>query len=199
MNEKRAGPPGGNPLGTAPVGKLLLQFAIPSIISTLVAALYNMVDQIFIGQRIGYLGNAATTVAFPLTYVNGALTLLFSNGAAVNFNLCAGRGDREEALTFAGNGLTLLTVEGLALALTVGLFTPWMVNLFGSTQEVFPYALTYMRIIAVGLLNPNGLDITVAGYFRNLLFVSLGNMIGGGAFVALPYYLISRDRNAVHS
>ena len=151
MNEKRAGPPGGNPLGTAPVGKLLLQFAIPSIISTLVAALYNMVDQIFIGQRIGYLGNAATTVAFPLTYVNGALTLLFSNGAAVNFDLCSGRGDKEEALSFAGNGLTLLTVEGLALALTVGLFTPWMVNLFGSTQEVFPYALTYMRIIAVGL------------------------------------------------
>ena len=146
-----SGPPKGNPLGEAPIGKLLLQFAIPSIISTLVAALYNMVDQIFIGQRIGYLGNAATTVAFPLTYVNGALTLLFSNGAAVNFNICSGRGDKEEALTFAGNGLTLLTVEGICLALVVGLFTPGVVNLFGSTSEVFPYALTYMRIIALGL------------------------------------------------
>ena len=52
-----------NPLGQLPVGKLLLQFAIPSIISTLVGSLYNMVDQVFIGQRIGYLGNAATTVA----------------------------------------------------------------------------------------------------------------------------------------
>ena len=144
-------PAAGNPLGEKPVGQLLVQFAIPSIISTLVAALYNMVDQIFIGQRIGYLGNAATTVAFPLTYINGALTLLFSNGAAVNFNLNSGRGDKEEALTFAGNGLSLLTVEGFVLALAVGFFTPWMVNVFGSTVEVFPYALTYMRIIAVGL------------------------------------------------
>ena len=108
MKENRSGSPGGNPLGTESVGKLLVQFAIPSIISTLVAALYNMVDQIFIGQRIGYLGNAATTVAFPLTYVSGALTLLFSNGAAVNFNISSGRGNKEDALTFAGNGLALL-------------------------------------------------------------------------------------------
>ena len=151
MKENRSGSPGGNPLGTESVGKLLVQFAIPSIISTLVAALYNMVDQIFIGQRIGYLGNAATTVAFPLTYVSGALTLLFSNGAAVNFNISSGRGNKEDALTFAGNGLALLLAEGLCLGLAVGLFTPWMVNLFGSTEQVFPYALTYMRIIAVGL------------------------------------------------
>lgn len=151
MEIKAKIPPGGNPLGEKPVGKLLLQFAIPSIISTLVAALYNMVDQIFIGQRIGYLGNAATTVAFPLTYINGAMTLLFSNGSAVNFNILCGKGNKEEALSFAGNGLSLLSVEGVSLALIVGLFTPWMVNIFGSTEEVFPYALTYMRIIAVGL------------------------------------------------
>ena len=144
-------PPAGNPLGTAPVGRLLLQFAVPSIISTLVAALYNMVDQIFIGQRIGYLGNAATTVAFPLTYINGALTLLFSNGSAVNFNLFSGRGNKEEALSYAGNGLTLLGVEGVSLGLLVGLFTSWFVAVFGSTADVFPYAVTYIRIIAVGL------------------------------------------------
>ena len=144
-------PPRGNPLGTEPVGKLLLRFAIPSILSTLVAALYNMVDQIFIGQRIGYLGNAATTVAFPLTYINGALTLLFSNGAAVNFNLLSGKGEREEAMSFAGNGLTLLSIEGISLGLLVGGFTAWFVHIFGSTAEVFPYALTYIRIIAVGL------------------------------------------------
>ncbi len=151
MEAAKKGPPGGNPLGEKPVKELLIQFAIPSIISTLVAALYNMVDQIFIGQRIGYLGNAATTVAFPLTYISGALTLLFSNGATVNFNLNAGRGNKEEALTFAGNGLALLTAEGILLALAVGIFTPWMANVFGSTREVFPYAVTYMRVIAVGL------------------------------------------------
>jgi len=151
MSAPADAPPRGNPLGTAPIGKLLLQFAVPSIISTLMSALYNMVDQIFIGRRIGYLGNAATTVAFPLTYVSGALTLLFSNGSAVNFNILSGRGDRESALTYAGNGLTLLSLEGLILALSVGIFTPWFVRIFGSTQEVFPYALTYIRIIAVGM------------------------------------------------
>ena len=140
-----------NPLGQLPVGKLLLQFAIPSIISTLVGSLYNMVDQVFIGQRIGYLGNAATTVAYPLTFLCGALTLLFSNGSAVNFNILNGKGKKEEAMTFAGNGLVMIALEGLILGVTVALFTPWFVNLFGATEEVFPYALTYMRIIAIGV------------------------------------------------
>ena len=139
-----------NPLGTAPVGRLLLQYAIPTIISTLMASLYNMVDQMFIGQRIGFLGNAATTVAYPLTFLCGALTLLFSNGSAVNFNVSNGRGKKEEALDFAGAGLTLLTAEGLFTTALVLLFTPFIVNLFGATQEVYPYALTYMRLIAWG-------------------------------------------------
>ena len=59
-----------NPLGEKPVGRLLIQYAIPSIVSTLLSSLYNIVDQIFIGQRIGYLGNAATTVAYPLTILS---------------------------------------------------------------------------------------------------------------------------------
>ncbi len=139
-----------NPLGTAPVGRLLLQYAIPTIISTLMASLYNMVDQMFIGQRIGFLGNAATTVAYPLTFLCGALTLLFSNGSAVNFNVSNGRGKKEEALDFAGAGLTLLTAEGLFTTALFLLFTPYIVNLFGATQEVYPYALTYMRLIAPG-------------------------------------------------
>ena len=139
-----------NPLGTAPVGRLLLQYAIPTIISTLMASLYNMVDQMFIGQRIGFLGNAATTVAYPLTFLCGALTLLFSKGSAINFDVSNGRGKKEEALDFAGAGLTLLTAEGLFTTALVLLFTPFIVNLFGATQEVYPYALTYMRLIAWG-------------------------------------------------
>ncbi len=139
-----------NPLGTAPVGRLLLQYAIPTIISTLMASLYNMVDQMFIGQRIGFLGNAATTVAYPLTFLCGALTLLFSNGSAVNFNVSNGRRKKEEALHFAGAGLTLLTAEGLFTTALVLLFTPFIVNLFGATHEVYPCALTYMRLIAPG-------------------------------------------------
>ena len=103
-----------------------------------------------IAQWIGVLGNAATTVAYPLTFLCGALTLLFGNGSAVNFNVSNGRGKKEEALDFAGAGLTLLTAEGLFTTALVLLFTPFIVNLFGATQEVYPYALTYMRLIAWG-------------------------------------------------
>ena len=140
-----------NPLGSAPVGRLLLQYAVPSIIATLISSLYNMVDQMFIGQRIGFLGNAATTVAYPLTFLCGALTILFSNGSSVNFNVCNGRKETDEALGFAGAGLTLLTLQGVIIGTLVFLFTPAFVRLFGATEEVFPYALTYMRLIAPGL------------------------------------------------
>lgn len=142
---------GNNPLGTAPVGGLLIRFAIPSIISTLISSLYNMVDQMFIGQRIGFLGNAATTVAYPLTFLCGALTILFSNGSSVNFNVSNGRGETGEALGFAGAGLLLLTIEGVVTGALVFLCTPWFVRLFGSTDQVFPYAYTYMHLVAVGL------------------------------------------------
>ena len=151
QNQTISSVPKGNPLGTMPVNKLLWQFGIPSIISTLIGSLYNMIDQVLIGQKIGYLGNAATTVAYPLTFLCGALTLLFSNGAAVNFNILNGQKKQKEAMSFAGNGLALIVLQGSLLALSVGLFTPWFVNLFGTTEQVFPYALTYMRIIAIGI------------------------------------------------
>ena len=151
MGRDKAGAGGGNPLGTEPINKLLIQFAIPSIVSALIGSLYNMVDQIFIGQCIGYLGNAATTVAYPLTFLSGALTLLFSNGSAVNFNILNGKGNKEEAMNFAGNGILMIGIMGVILGTVVGLFTPSFVDLFGSTEDVFPYALTYMRIIAIGV------------------------------------------------
>ena len=76
-----------NPLGYAPVGKLLPKFAIPAVISMLVSALYNIVDQIFIGQGVGMYGNAATNVAFPLTTLATSMGLLLGIGGASNFNL----------------------------------------------------------------------------------------------------------------
>ena len=90
-----------NPLGIEPVSKLLWRFALPTIVSTLLASLYNIVDQIFIGRSVGFLGNAATTVAYPLTILCGAMTLLISNGSSVNFNVLNGKGDKDQALDFA--------------------------------------------------------------------------------------------------
>ena len=76
-----------NPLGIAPVGGLIRKFAVPAIISMLVSAMYNIVDQIFIGQGVGMLGNAATNVAFPVTTIATALALLLGIGGASNYNL----------------------------------------------------------------------------------------------------------------
>ena len=86
-----------NPLATEPVGKLIAKFAIPSIISMLVSALYNIVDQIFIGQGVGMLGNAATNVAFPVTTICTAVALLLGIGSASNFNLETGAGVTRKA------------------------------------------------------------------------------------------------------
>ena len=171
-----------NPLRTEPVGKLLWKYAVPTIISTLIGSLYNIVDQVFIGQRIGFLGNAATTVAYPLTILSGALTLLMSNGSSVNFNVLNGRGEKDKALNIVGNGLSLLTFEGLFLALLIAVFSPWFVNLCGATDQVFPYALTYVRIIAFGMpflvLTSGGtLLIRSDGSPRYALFCSLAGVL----------------------
>ena len=86
-----------NPLGSESVTKLMVKFSIPSIISMLVGALYNIVDQLFIGQAVGMLGNAATNVAFPLSTSCIALALLFGIGGAACFNLKMGAGEKEDA------------------------------------------------------------------------------------------------------
>ena len=94
-----------NPLGTAPVARLLRQFAIPSIVAMLVSSLYNIVDQFFIGRSVGELGNAATNVAFPLSTSCTAIALLFGIGGAAAFNLSMGRGEKEKAVYYIGNSL----------------------------------------------------------------------------------------------
>lgn len=79
-----------NPLGYQSLPRLLRTFAVPSIISMLVGSLYNIVDQIFIGQGVGYLGNAATNVSYPLTTVSLAIALLIGVGSASRFSLSLG-------------------------------------------------------------------------------------------------------------
>ena len=147
----QAGTVEGNPLWYEPIGKLLLRFAVPSIISFLVSALYNIVDQIFIGQGVGMLGNAATNVAFPLTTISTSIALLIGVGAASNFNLEQGRGNRERAGQIAGSGIAMLALFGIALAAAVLLFLNPLLLLFGATEEVLPYAQSYTGITAFGI------------------------------------------------
>lgn len=186
------GPPGGNPLGTEKISKLLVQFAIPAILSSLLGAVYNLTDQAFIGQRIGYLGNAATTVAYPITIVCGAVGLLFGIGATVHFNLLQGKGKTGEALRYGANGISALVASGLSLMALTLVFTTPILYLFGANEEVLPYAQSYLRITALGipfLLLTNGgtLLIRADGSPRYTLLCSV---VGVGANILLDFLFL---------
>ncbi len=140
-----------NPLGYEKLPKLLRTFAIPSIIAMVVSALYNIVDQIFIGQGVGYLGNAATNVAFPLTTICMAIALLLGVGGSARFSLKLGAGEEEEAARSTGNAISLMILSGIIYLIVIQIFLTPMLKAFGSTSEVLPYATTYTRIIACGL------------------------------------------------
>ena len=139
-----------NPLGYKKESTLLVGFAIPCIISMLVTALYNIVDQIFIGQGIGMLGNAATNIAFPLSTTCTAISLLLGIGSATNFSLYLGAGEKNESEKYAGNGIVLMALFGIFLFLVTTIFLTPMLKFFGSTKDVLPYAKAYTRITAFG-------------------------------------------------
>ena len=139
-----------NPLGTEPVGLLLRKFTVPSIISMLVGSLYNIVDQFFIGQKIGELGNAATNIAFPLNTLCIATALIFGVGGASAFNLSMGEGNRGRAVRFMGNAASMLFLSGTVISLiTLGFLRPLM-QFFGSPDNVLDYAMEYTQVTAVG-------------------------------------------------
>lgn len=139
-----------NPLGVQPVNRLLSQFAIPSIISMLVGSLYNIVDQFFIGQRVGELGNAATNIAFPLSTSCLALALLIGIGGSSAFNLAMGSGHEKRAVNIMGNAVVLLAGSGLILSIITLLFLKPLLLFFGSPKAVLPYAMEYTKITAFG-------------------------------------------------
>lgn len=144
-------PAGENPLGYAPVMGLIAKFAIPSIISMLVMAAYNITDQIFIGNVVGMLGNAATNVAFPAVTLTMAFAQMVGIGTAANFNLHMGAKQQEEAKKYLGTGLTLMVLFGVLILSFILIFKRQILLICGATEDVFPYALRYLSITAIGL------------------------------------------------
>lgn len=140
-----------NPLAVEKEGKLIAKFAIPAIISMLVSSLYNIVDQIFIGQGVGILGNAATNIAFPISIICTATALLLGIGSASNYNLESGAGHQEEASKIVGTGLSMLVICGIIISAVVLAFLEPLLHLFGVTEKVLPYALDYTGITAFGI------------------------------------------------
>ncbi|MDE6500594.1 MAG: MATE family efflux transporter [Ruminococcus sp.] len=139
-----------NPLQSEPIFRLMVKFAVPSILGMLVSSLYNIVDQLFIGHAVGIDGNTATNVAFPFTTVCTALALLFGVGGASCFNLTMGRGDKKQAGYFAGNSFTLLALSGIILGVFTMIFLNPLLKVFGTPENVMPLAHEYVQITAIG-------------------------------------------------
>ena len=139
-----------NMLGKEKIGKLIVKFSIPCIISMLVNSLYNIVDQIFIGQGVGYLGNGATNVVFPLVMIGLAFSLMLGDGASAYLSLKLGEKKKKEAEIGIGNGILLSTIVSILFCLITLIFLPQFLRLFGCTENLKDYAMIYGRIIAIG-------------------------------------------------
>ena len=139
-----------NILGTEKIGKLIRKFSIPCIISLLVNSLYNMVDQIFIGWGVGYLGNGATNIVFPLTMICLAFSLMFGDGSSAYLSLKLGENKKEEAAKGVVIGFLLSAIVSIILCAISLIFMPNLLNLFGCTDALRDYAMQYGMVIAIG-------------------------------------------------
>ncbi|HIY05370.1 MAG TPA: MATE family efflux transporter [Candidatus Anaerotignum merdipullorum] len=142
---------GENPLGIRPIPGLLFSFSIPAIISCLVNSVYNIVDQIFIGQGVGYLGNAATTIAFPMMTIMMAFGTLIGSGASAYAALRLGEGRKREALLTLNNLLTISIGIGILLTLVGLMFLKPLLILFDATDSTMQYAWDYTFIVLLGV------------------------------------------------
>ena len=140
-----------NILGYEKIGKLIRKFSIPCIISLLVNSLYNIVDQIFIGWGVGYLGNGATNIVFPITMVCLAFALMLGDGTSAYLSLKLGEQKKEDAKKGVANGVLLSIIISVIFFAVALIFLPQLLNVFGCTNALREYALGYGYVIVLGL------------------------------------------------
>ena len=140
-----------SPFATEPIGRLIVKFAVPGVIALLVNSLYNIVDQIFIGNGVGYLSNGATNIVFPITIIALALAMMIGNGGAAFLSLKLGEGNTKEAQRGVGNAVMLVTVASLVLTAVFLIWIDPILTLFGATDTLRPYTLEYGWVIGIGL------------------------------------------------
>ena len=136
-------------LGQEKISKLLLKFSVPCVMGLLISAFYNIVDQIFIGNsELGYLGNAATGVSFPVICIANAFAWCVGDGAASYLSICAGRRDSDSAHKCVGTGITVTLLISIVLALICIIFAVPLMSTFGASGQTIGMAVEYFRIIA---------------------------------------------------
>ena len=137
-------------LGKEKVSKLLLKFSIPCILSLLISSLYNIVDQIFIGNsELGYLGNAATSIVFPITIISVAFAWAIGDGSAAFLSLCQGRKDTKNSHLAIGNGILINFIISILFVILGFLFMDKLLFLFGASKITLPMAQDYFKIILI--------------------------------------------------
>ncbi len=136
-----------NYLGTEKVGKLLQKFAIPCICSLIISCLYNIVDQIFVGNGVGYLGNAATGVIFPITVVGWGLSLFFGDGAAAALSVSLGRGETEDIHRSVGSAVLGSFFSGVVVIVIAYFWGDGLLRMIGATDANIQMAHEYGMII----------------------------------------------------
>lgn len=138
-------------LGEASISSLIAKFALPAILSNLVGSLYNIADQIFVGQKMGTVGNAATNIAFPLVLLMTTFSVMLGSGGSSHFSLYQGAGENKKAGKFVGNSLIALAISGITLMAVTLLFLRPLMILFGAKGETLELAVEYTRVIAIGM------------------------------------------------
>ena len=130
-----------------PIRKLLPKFAVPCVVSLLISCLYNIVDQIFVGNGVGYLGNAATGIIFPITVVGWGASLLFGDGAAAFMSLCQGRGETSQTGRAIGGSALCSLLSGVIIALVCYVAGDGLLMALGATDATIALAREYGDII----------------------------------------------------
>lgn len=138
-----------NYLGQERVGKLLLQFAIPSTLALVISCFYNIVDQIFVGNGIGYLGNAATGIIFPITVVGWGASVLFGDGMATFLSLSQGQGDTSVAARSVANSMLGSFFSGVIIIVTCYALGDNILYALGATDATIDLARDYGNIIFI--------------------------------------------------
>lgn len=179
-------------LETLSIGRLLIKFSIPAITGTVVTSLYNIVDRIFLGRYVGELGIAATTVAMPMMMIVMAFGMLIGFGTNSQISIRLGEKRPEEAEKLLGQGILLFIICALSLTFGSLIFLKPLLRLFGATENVLPYATSYLSIVMLGTL-PSQLSFGANSFIRaegNPKIAMLTMIIGGACNILFDYIFI---------
>lgn len=142
-------------LATAPVGRLLWKYSLPSVVGMTVASLYNVIDRIFIGQNVGHEAIAGLAITFPVMNLSTALGVLIGAGSSARVSMLLGAGRQDEAERTLGSALLLTAIIGTVYVSCFGIWLEDILRAFGASDVTLPYAYAFMSVLLPGLLIMN--------------------------------------------